>query len=74
MHFGVSLLISAIVFNFWSENIAINLIGLVLAFAVSVWLGRMIHLHIENKTPSLWRVLQWGAIFTASSAAAMWLS
>ena len=74
IHFGVSLLISALVFNFWSENTAINLLGLVLAFAVSVWLGRMIHLHIESKTPSLWRVLQWGVIFTASSAAAMWLS
>ena len=74
IHFGVSLVISALVFNFWSENIPINLMGLFISFAASVWLGRLIQLHIESKPPSLQRVLQWAALFAASSAAAMWLS
>ena len=74
IHFGVSLLVSALVFNFWSENIPINLMGLLVSFALSVWLGRLIQLHIESKPPSLQRLLQWVAIFAASSTAAMWLS
>ena len=74
VHFGVSLVISALVFNFWSESIPINLMGLLLSFAASVWLGRLIHVHIESKPPSLKRVVQWAAIFSASSAAAMLLS
>ena len=74
IHFGVSLLISALVFNFWSENIPINLMGLLLSFALSIWLGRLIQLHIESKPASLYRLLQWAAIFAASSSAAMWLS
>jgi len=74
IHFGVSLLVSALVFNFWSENIPINLMGLLVSFALSVWLGRLIQLHIESKPPSLQRLLQWVVIFAASSTAAMWLS
>ena len=74
IHFGVSLIISALVFNFWSENIPINLMGLLVSFAASVWLGRLIHVHIESKPPSLKRVVQWAAIFSASSAVAMLIS
>jgi hypothetical protein len=74
IHFGVSLLISALVFNFWSENIPINLMGLLLSFALSIWLGRLIQLHIESKPASLYRLLKWAAIFAASSSIAMWLS
>jgi peptidoglycan/LPS O-acetylase OafA/YrhL len=74
IHFGVSLVISALVFNFWSESIPINLMGLMVSFAASVGLGRLIHVHIESKPPSLKRVVQWAAIFSASSALAMLLS
>jgi hypothetical protein len=47
---------------------------LFVSFALSVWLGRLIQLHIESKPPSLQRLLQWVAIFVASSTAGMWLS
>lgn len=74
IHFGISLLVSALVFNFWSENIPINLMGLLFSFAASVGLGRQIHLRIESKPPSLQRVGVWASVFTASSLLAMWLS
>lgn len=74
IHFSVSLVISALVFNFGSENKPVNLMGLFISFAASVWLGRLIQLHIESKPPSLQRVLQWAAVFASSSAAAIWLS
>jgi peptidoglycan/LPS O-acetylase OafA/YrhL len=74
IHFGTSLVISATVFNFWSENIPINLMGLLFAFAASVALGRQIHLKIEKKPPSLQRVGLWATIFTVSSLIAMGLS
>jgi peptidoglycan/LPS O-acetylase OafA/YrhL len=74
IHFGTSLVISAIVFNFWSENIPINLMGLLLAFAASVALGKQIHAHIESKPPSVLRVGVWASIFMTSSLIAMALS
>lgn len=74
IHFGTSLVVSAIVFNFWSENIPINLMGLLFSFAASVGLGRLIHLRIESKPPTLQRVAVWALVFTASSVTAMWLS
>ena len=74
IHFGTSLLVSAIVFNFWSENIPVNLMGLLFAFGASLALGRQIHLHIESKPPSLMRVGLWAGIFAVSSLIAIVLS
>jgi peptidoglycan/LPS O-acetylase OafA/YrhL len=74
IHFGTSLIVSATVFNFWSENIPINLMGLLFSFAVSLGLGRQIHLHIESKPPSLKKVGVWAAVLTTSGLVAMWLS
>jgi peptidoglycan/LPS O-acetylase OafA/YrhL len=74
IHFGTSLLVSAAVFNFWSENIPINLMGLLFAFVASVALGRQIHLRIESKPPSFLKVGLWACIFAVSSLVAMGLS
>ena len=74
IHFGTSLVVSAIVFNFWSENIPVNLMGLLFAFGASVALGHQIHLRIESKPPSFLRVGLWACIFAASSLIAMGLS
>lgn len=74
IHFGTSLVVSALVFNFGSENIPINLMGLLVSFAASIGLGRFIHMRIESKAPSLRRVGVWACLFTASSLLAMWLS
>jgi hypothetical protein len=69
----VSLLVSAVVFNWWSENILVNALGLLISFALSVILGRQMHLHIENQEPTWTRCLKWTATFVASCMGVMLL-
>ena len=73
VHFSVSLLVSAAVFNCWSENILVNALGLLISFALSVILGRQMHLHIENQEPNWTRCLKWTATFVASCMGVMLL-
>lgn len=74
IHFGVSLLVSATVFNFWSENIPANALGMLTSFSLSVWLGRQLHLRVERQAASWLRWAQWTATFVATCTAVMWLS
>ena len=71
IHFSVSLLVSAVVFNFWPENISANAVGLGVSFGLSVWMGRLIHQAIESPKPNWKRYLQWAAMFVATSTGVM---
>ncbi len=73
IHFGVSLLTSAVAFNFWSENIPMNALGLLISFVLSVVLGRQLHQHIEMKQATWKRWFQWVATFAATCAGVMLL-
>ena len=66
IHFGVSLGVSALIFNFWSENIPMNALGLIISFVLSVILGHQLHWHIETQEATSKRWLQWVAIFGAT--------
>ena len=68
IHFSVSLLVSAVVFNFWSENIPANAMGLWVSFGLSVWMGRLIHQSIEMPKPTWMRWMQWAATLVATSS------
>jgi len=71
IHFGVSLLVSAVVFHFWSENQTVNAVGLWVSFGLSVWVGRFIHLYIETPKPTWTRWFQWATTFVASCTGVM---
>jgi peptidoglycan/LPS O-acetylase OafA/YrhL len=73
IHFSVSLLVSAVVFNFWSENIPMNALGLLISFLLSVVLGRQLHLHIEMQEATWKRWLKWVATFVATCTGVMLL-
>ena len=73
IHFSVSLLVSAVVFNFWPENISVNAVGLGVSFGLSVWMGRLIHQAIETPKPTWTRCLQWAATLMATSTCVMLL-
>jgi len=73
IHFSVSLLVSAVVFNFWPENIPANALGLWVSFGLSVWMGRLIHQAIETPKPTWTRCLQWAATLMATSTCVMLL-
>jgi peptidoglycan/LPS O-acetylase OafA/YrhL len=72
VHFGVSLCVSAIVFNLASESIPINAIGMLISFGLSLWVGRLLHLQVEKLNPSWKRWGQWVATFLATSTAVMY--
>ena len=59
IHFSVSLLVSALVFNVWPENTAINVAGLFVSFALSIWLGRLLYEQVEVPHPTWRRYFQW---------------
>jgi len=64
IHFGVSLLVSAIVFNLDSDDFLMNSVGAITAVALSIGFGLWLHQHVE-RVPFNWRrVLQWAASFT----------
>ena len=71
IHFSVSVLVSTVVFNFWSENKPANALGLWVSFGLSVWLGRLIHQSIEMPKPTWSRWLQWAATLVATSTCVM---
>ena len=73
IHFSVSLAVSAVVSNFWSENKPINALGLLLAFGLSVFLGRQLHLRIEVQKTTWSQWLQWVATFVATCTGVMLL-
>jgi peptidoglycan/LPS O-acetylase OafA/YrhL len=73
IHFSVSLLVSAVVFNFWPENRPLNAVGLGVSFGLSVWMGRFIHRAIETPKPTWTRCLQWAATLMATSTCVMLL-
>ena len=59
IHFSVSLLVSALVFNVWPENTAANVAGLCASFALSIWLGQLLHEQVEVPQPTWRRWFQW---------------
>ena len=73
IHFSVSLLVSAVVFNFWPQNISANAVGLGVSFGLSIWMGRLIHKAIETPKPTWKRCLQWAATFVATCTGVMLL-
>jgi peptidoglycan/LPS O-acetylase OafA/YrhL len=73
IHFSVGLLVSAVVFNFCSENIPVNAVGLCVSLGLSVWMGRLIHHYIEMPKATWKRWMQWVITFVASCTGAMLL-
>jgi len=74
IHFSVSLLVSALVFNAWPENTAVNVAGLCVSFAVSIWLGRLLHQQVEVPQPTWSRYFQWVGTLSATCAGVILLT
>jgi peptidoglycan/LPS O-acetylase OafA/YrhL len=74
IHFGVSLVVSAVVFTHWSENVPINALGMCASFGLSLLAGALLHVQVEKKPPNLMRLMQWIATFVATCTAVIWLN
>ena len=55
IHFPACLLVNAVVSHFWPESVAVNALGLVWAFALSVWAGALMHRAVASRH---WRQLR----------------
>ena len=74
IHFSVSLLVSALVFNVWPENTAVNVAGLCVSFALSIWLGHLLHDQVEVPQPTWRRWFQWVGTLSATCAGVILLT
>ena len=74
IHFGVSLIVSAVIYANWSESLLANALGMFSSFALSLVLGASLHAKVENQPPNWKRFLQWAAGFSATCTAVMLLT
>lgn len=73
IHFGVSLGVSTVVYHFWSESLVVNALGMLTSFVLSLVMGRLLFMTVENKPATVKHFLQWVATFAATCTAVMLL-
>lgn len=61
VHFAVCLLANAVVGHLWPDSPAINALGMLLAFVLSLAAGRWLYLRVEQHVPSWSTALRWQA-------------
>jgi peptidoglycan/LPS O-acetylase OafA/YrhL len=61
VHFSVCLLVNAVVNHLWPDAPWPNLLGMVLAFGLSIAAGRLLYLRVERHVPSWSVALRWQA-------------
>ncbi|MEY3886899.1 MAG: hypothetical protein RL650_991 [Pseudomonadota bacterium] len=74
IHFGVSVLVSAVVYTHWSESLVANALGMLISFGLSLLFGAWLHQQVEKQPPSWKRFTQWAATFAATCTAVMLLT
>lgn len=70
-HFAVSLMVSAMVFHAGWQSPWLNLWGMGLSLALSLWAGDVLYRQVESQTPTLRRLLLWQLLFVGSGLAVM---
>ena len=71
IHYAVSLAVSAFVTHWWPQSLAWNAVGMLLALALSVLAGAVLHRWTEQKNPGWRQWLFWVAVFMASAGLAV---
>ncbi len=74
VHFPVCLLVNAVVTWFWPDSLAINLVGLWAAFALSLAAGRLLYQRVERHMPSWQDVLRWQAGLVGTGMLMTWVT
>lgn len=71
VHYAVSLAVSAWVTHWWPDSWVWNALGMLLALALSVLAGAVLHHWTEQRSPTWRRWLFWVLVFLASAGLAM---
>lgn len=74
VHFPVCLLVNAVVTWFWPDSLAINLVGLWAAFALSLATGRLLYQRVERHMPSWQDALRWQASLVGTGMLMTWVT
>ena len=61
IHFSVCLLVNAVETYFWPDSMLAAMLGMVLAFALSVAAGYLLYRKVERHVPSWHEALRWQA-------------
>jgi len=59
VHFAVCLLVNAVVSHLWPTSPALNAVGMLLAFVLSLAAGRLLYLRVERHVPSWSTAVRW---------------
>jgi peptidoglycan/LPS O-acetylase OafA/YrhL len=70
IHFAVILLVSAIWFHAGWQDPWINLAGLCITMAISLWSGSLLYSKVESQAATGWRWLAWVMVLAISGAVA----
>ncbi len=71
IHFGVCLVVNAVVTALWPDALWANVLGMLIALLFSLVLGGLLHSFVERQAPSVWRWWLWVGMFKASVALAL---
>ena len=74
VHFPVCLLVNAVVTWFWPDSLAINLVGLWAAFALSLATGQLLYQRVERHMPSWQDALRWQASLVGTGMLMTWIT
>ncbi len=74
LHFPVCLLVNAVVSYFWPASVAINLVGLCAAFALSVAAGALLYARVERNMPNWQQALRWQAGLVGTGLLTTWIT
>lgn len=61
VHFPVCLLVNSVVGHVWPQSPAVNALGMLLAFVLSLMAGRLLYERVERHVPSWTTALRWQA-------------
>ena len=59
VHFAVCLVVNAVVSHLWPASPVLNAMGMLLAFVLSLAVGRLLYLRVERHVPSWSTALRW---------------
>jgi hypothetical protein len=74
VHFAVSLLVSAVWFQADWQDPWVNLTGMCLSFALSLWVGTVLYRAVECRPATWGHLLLWQVAFALSGGLAMALA
>jgi peptidoglycan/LPS O-acetylase OafA/YrhL len=74
IHFGVGLIVNALVTALWPDVLWANTLGMVASLLLSLLCGSVLYRWVESRTPTLWRWWLWAGVFKASVALALFMN